>query len=61
MADTLTLTIRLHDPLEKKDHEQSASWAVIEVAREDLTLSPDTFMARYIAPHLTKLKQLKLS
>jgi hypothetical protein len=61
MADALTLTLRLHDPLEKKDHEMSASWAVIEVDRMDLNLSAQAFVTKYIAPHLTKLKQLKLT
>jgi hypothetical protein len=61
MADELTLTLRLHDPLEKKNPAQSASWAVITVPREDISLTSEEFMAKHIAPHLVHLKQLKLS
>lgn len=62
MADTdLTLTIRLYDPLEKKDHTLAASWAVIKVPREDISLSPADFVAKHVVPHLSQLKQLKLT
>ena len=60
MSDTLTLTIRLHDPREKKVPELSASWARIEVPREDLQMNGADFIAKHIAPHLVHLKQLKL-
>lgn len=60
MSDTLTLTIRLHDPKEKKDPELSASWAVIEVPREDLEIGLADFLEKHVTPHLLKLKQLKL-
>ncbi len=61
MADEFTLTLRLHDPLEKKDPAQSACWAVIQVPREDVNLPAAEFIAKHIAPHLTHLKQLKLT
>jgi hypothetical protein len=58
--DNLTLTLRLHDPKEKKDHKLSASWVTVNVAREDLEISAVDFITRYIAPNLASLAQLKL-
>jgi hypothetical protein len=60
MPDTLTLTIRLHDPQEKKVPERSASWVVIKIARADLAMDGVEFMNKYIVPHLGKLTQLQL-
>ena len=60
MEDTLTLTLRLHDPKEKLDAEKSASWAIVQVARGDLASGEDEFIARYITPALRQLKQLAL-
>lgn len=48
--DTLTLTLRLHDPLEKKDPEKSTAWAVVPVVRADLALPLDEFFAKYVRP-----------
>lgn len=59
MADTLTLTIRLHDPKEKQDAKRAADWIVFDVGREDLKLSPEDFAAKYITPHIGKLEQFK--
>jgi hypothetical protein len=61
MSEEFTLTIRLFDPLEKKNPAQSACWAVIKVPREDANLPTDEFIAKHIKPHLIYLKQLKLS
>lgn len=57
--DTLTLTIRLHDPKEKKDEKLSASWVVLQVPREDLQLSKDEFTSKYLAPTLDELAHMK--
>ncbi|HEY1800088.1 MAG TPA: hypothetical protein VGG46_04060 [Terriglobales bacterium] len=57
--DTLTLTIRIHDPKEKKDAKLAASWVVVEVSREDLKLAPEQFAAKYVTPKLAELEQLK--
>lgn len=57
-TDTLTFTLRLHDPAEKKDASKSTSWVVVKVAREDLKLSKDAFVAKYVTPNLGELKQL---
>jgi len=56
--DKLTLTIRLHDPAEKKKAENSTAWKVIDVPREDLKLSPDEFAAKFILPALPSLLAL---
>lgn len=59
--DTLTLTIRLHDPKEKKDATKSTRWATAEVPREDLKLSDAEFSAKYITPALAKLERETLN
>jgi hypothetical protein len=59
--DTLTLTIRLHDPLEKQDAAKATSWVVIEVDRESLAMSVDELLERYFRPALPQLRQLKIS
>ena len=59
--DTLTLTIRLHDPKEKKDATKSATWTIVKVSRPDLSLTAAEFVAKYVTPNLGNLKQLKLT
>jgi len=59
MADELTLTIRLHDPLEKVNAKLSASWVVIKVERADLKLPLAEFAEKYIAPRLAEIEHLK--
>jgi hypothetical protein len=59
--DTLTLTIRLHDPKEKTDAAKSASWAVIQVDRADLGMAKADFVAKYVTPALIQLTQLQLT
>ena len=56
--DTLTLTIRLHDPKEKNDPKKSAQWATVKVFRGDLQLSKSQFIAKYVEPALANLKNL---
>ena len=57
--DTLTLTIRLHDPKEKNDPALSASWVVIPVDRADLALEPPDFAAKYLLPAVPELEHFK--
>ena len=57
--DTLTLTLRLHDPAEKKDAKKSASWAVLEVPRADLTLAPEEFAAKHLIEAVRSLEHFK--
>jgi len=59
--DTLTLSIRLHDPKEKKDATKSTRWAVVEVPREDLKLSDSDFFSKHVAPALSKLERETLN
>jgi hypothetical protein len=61
--DDLTLTIRVHDPLEKKDAAKSASWAVVKIPRADVggTLSGFDFLAKHVQPALSKLVNVKLN
>lgn len=59
--DDLTLTLRVHDPKEKDDATLSASWAVVQVARADILLPVDDFIAKYLKPALATIKNLKLS
>lgn len=61
MADTLTFTLRLYDPLEKKDATKSASWVSVEIVREDLTMDEGHFIEKYVRPSLGQLKQLALT
>lgn len=58
--DDLTLTIRLHDPIEKDDHELAAGWVTVRVARADLTMPTAGFLGRYVRPALKGIKALKL-
>ena len=47
--DMLTLTVRLHDPKEKRDRAKSAVWHTIKIPRADLTLGEDEFLAKHLA------------
>jgi hypothetical protein len=57
--DNLTLSIRLHDPKEKRDPKKSASWVVLKVPREDLKLDAGAFAAKHVTPNLGSLAQIK--
>jgi hypothetical protein len=57
--DFLKLTVRLHDPKEKKNAKLSASWVVIDVAREDLQMSPADFADKHLLPAVDQLEQFK--
>lgn len=57
--DTLTLTVRLHDPKEKVNHKLSASWVVIPVPRADLAMSAPEFAAKHLLPAVEKLEHFK--
>lgn len=59
--DHLTLTLRLHDPKEKKDHQLAASWVTIEVDRADLALAPSDFAAKYLVPRVKELEHFAAS
>jgi hypothetical protein len=54
--DRLKLTLRLHDPKEKKNAKLAASWVVIDVPREDLAMSPEDFAAKHIVPRVVELE-----
>jgi hypothetical protein len=58
--DTLTLTIRVHDPKEKQDKSQSACWATVKVARPDIELPKQEFLEKYVVPALSQLTNLHL-
>jgi len=64
VADELTLTIRVHDPKEKRDASMSACWAVVKVERADVqgdaALSAFAFVKKYVTPALSQLKNLGL-
>jgi hypothetical protein len=57
--DTLTLTLRLYDPKEKRNPKLCASWVIIEVPREDLALQPVDFAAKYLLPAVPQLEHFK--
>lgn len=59
--DSLTLTLRLHDPKEKTDPKKSAQWSTRKVSREDLKLPQAEFIAKYLAPMLGELGHLAQS
>jgi len=59
--DTLTLSLRLHDPKEKKDAAKSTRWAVVDVPRTDLVLPFEEFMAQYVIPAFKKLEHETLN
>lgn len=54
--DNLTLTLRLHDPKERT--RQSAEWVVQKVARADLAMPLDEFIAKYVKPAFGKLAKV---
>jgi hypothetical protein len=64
MADELTLTIRVHDPKEKRDASMSACWATVRIPRVDVqgaaALSVADFTAKYVVPALEGIKNLGL-
>ena len=47
--DMLTLTVRLHDPKEKRDRLKSAVWHTIKIPRADLALGEAEFLAKHLA------------
>jgi hypothetical protein len=55
--NTLTFTLRLHNPAEKKDAAKSTAWSVIEVPREDFKLPKADFLAKYVEPGLAQMLQ----
>jgi len=59
MEDTLTLTLRLHDPKEKQNPQLAASWVVIKVPREDLQLAPVDFAAKHLLDAVAQLEHFK--
>jgi hypothetical protein len=59
-TDDLTLTIRVHDPLEKQDAAKSASWAVVKVSRADVTMPLADFIAKYVQPAFGQISNLNL-
>ena len=48
--DDLTLTVRLHDPKEKRDATKAAVWHVVKVPRADLQLADQDFAAHHLLP-----------
>ena len=48
--DSLTLTVRLHDPTEKQDATKSTAWVVMTIPRADLALSAEEFSAKWMTP-----------
>jgi hypothetical protein len=59
--DRLTFTLRIHDPLEKKDPAKSTSWVTLQIPREDLNMDEGHFIEKYIRPNLKELKLLALT
>jgi hypothetical protein len=59
--DRLKLTLRLHDPRERKNAKLVASWVTVEVVREDLKLAPADFAAKYLLDAITQLEHFKPS
>jgi hypothetical protein len=53
--DTLTLTIRLHDPKEKLVVMKSAVWVTLQVPRSDLALPAGEFAAKYFADAVAEI------
>jgi len=58
--DRLKLTLRLHDPRERKNAKLAASWVVVDVPREDLALAPAAFAEKYLAPAVIELEHFKI-
>jgi hypothetical protein len=65
MADELTLTIRVHDPKEKRDPSMSACWVTVRIPRVDVqglaALTVDAFLEKYVVPALGGIKNLGLA
>jgi hypothetical protein len=59
-ADDITLTIRSHDPLEKRDVSMSACWINVKIPRQAIGSNLANFVELFITPNLGKLKNLKL-
>ena len=59
VGDSLTLTVRLHDPKEKQNPKLSASWGVAQVPRADLGMTPSDFAAKHVLPLVEQLEHLK--
>ena len=59
--DTLTLSIRVHDPKEKQDATMSACWAVVKVPRADISIPLDQFIEKHVKPALAQIKNIKLT
>jgi|HubBroStandDraft_6_1064221.scaffolds.fasta_scaffold707805_2 hypothetical protein len=59
MSD-LVLTIRVHDPDEKKDHKMSACWVRINLDRANIGTSAEK-LAEQLVPHLKEIKNLRLA
>lgn len=55
--DTLTFTLRLHDPKEKQDAKKSTIWVVAEIPRANLTMDEALFIQMYVVPALRQMKQ----
>jgi hypothetical protein len=56
-----TLTIRVHDPLEKADPSMSACWVQVKVPRAAIGISSADFIAKYISPVIKQISNLKLT
>ena len=48
--DMLTLTVRLHDPKEKRDPKKSAVWHTVKIPRAALSVSDADFAATHLLP-----------
>jgi hypothetical protein len=61
LPDSLTLTVRLHDPAEKTHAHKSTQWAVLEIPRADLQLTRGEFFEKHVNPALDQMieKMLK--
>lgn len=57
--DLLTLTVRLHDPRERKNLKLSASWISLKIPRGALSLDPAEFAAKYLASAVEQLEHFK--
>lgn len=55
----LTLTIRLYDPDEERDHKMAATWVTVKVPRADMSLSAADFTAKYLTPALDSFAHMK--
>jgi hypothetical protein len=55
LPDSLTLTVRLHDPAEKTHAHKSTAWEVLEIPRQDLQLPRTEFFEKHVTPALNKI------